>query len=105
MNRGNEMPTCPKCNKEIDHLHAFVVETVKYEIYLEERLFPGSGHKGLNWGRPQPTEGSAVDTEFCCPECGEALYSDVRATLVPMTAELPDSLAIQALVQAFLKSG
>ncbi len=30
------MPTCPKCNADVDHLHAFVEETNKYEIELEE---------------------------------------------------------------------
>ncbi|GAG48052.1 unnamed protein product [marine sediment metagenome] len=30
------MPTCPKCGKEINHLHAFVEETNKYEVQLEE---------------------------------------------------------------------
>jgi len=29
------MPICPKCKEDIDHLHAFVKETNKYEIELE----------------------------------------------------------------------
>jgi len=102
-------PTCPKCNKEIDHLYAFVVETNKYEIYLEEDLFPDSGHTGLNWGRAEPTEGSELSTEFCCPECGEAIFSDVKVDFTPFVVgrvlEKDSALVVDVkeLAEGFLK--
>jgi hypothetical protein len=70
------MPICPK-NEDcghIDHLHAFAEETNKYEIYLEENLFPESGHTGLNWSRPTPMEGSATRTVFNCPKCEDTIF-------------------------------
>ena len=70
------MPICPK-NEDcgyIDHLNAFVKETVKYEIWPEAKLFPDKPDPGLNWGRAEPTEGSATHTEFCCPKCGKTIF-------------------------------
>uniref|UniRef100_A0A6M3LXG9 Uncharacterized protein n=1 Tax=viral metagenome TaxID=1070528 RepID=A0A6M3LXG9_9ZZZZ len=105
------MPTCPKCKEDIDHLHAFVKETVKYEIWPESKLYPDKPDPGLNWGRPEPVEGSEVLTEFCCPECGKAIFED-RSRVPPcpvcgakdsrLVEEL-GTLYIEELVEKFLE--
>ncbi len=63
------MPTCPKCGKDIDHLHAFVEETNKYKVRLEE-----GDYQGLDWGRSEAVEASATHTDFNCPECDHTLF-------------------------------
>ena len=99
------MPTCPKCKADIDHLNAFVAETVKYEIYLDEL----AGHEGLNWGRAEPTEGSASFTEFSCPKCGEAIFTNDQRPPCPecgADSRLVNDLAtehIETVVVQFLK--
>jgi len=65
------MPTCPECGKELDHLHAIVEESNKYDIYLEEPPLTG-----LNWGRPEAQEGTALDIEWNCPYCDHNFFTE-----------------------------
>ena len=101
-----KMPICTKCGADIDHLHAFVAETNKYEIRLEDTPLTG-----LSWGRAEPTEGSASLTEFCCPECGETIFKEDKSPPCPICgardSKLVDDLAkehIETIVERFLKT-
>ena len=60
------MPRCPQCNREIDHLHHYQTELMKYQFSLD-----------LD-GNTQYDDRESIDTvgdpEWCCPECGEILF-------------------------------
>jgi predicted RNA-binding Zn-ribbon protein involved in translation (DUF1610 family) len=59
------MPKCPKCGKEIDHLHYHVKELARADF--------DEGGNYWNW--------DILDTdydtvEYCCPECGGVLFTN-----------------------------
>lgn len=60
---------CPKCGKEIEHLHAYCHEQNKYEVSYSER------HDNLDWSTSEVMEASCTKTEYGCPECGKILFT------------------------------
>ena len=58
------MPKCPKCNKEIDHLHDYV-KGWKYYQYFAKGDYDDEGFIPDDF----------ADEEYDCPECGETLFT------------------------------
>jgi hypothetical protein len=57
-----DMPKCPKCNEEIDHLHLYERFEKKYDYGVESKFFIA--------------DVDPDDIEFECPECNEALFDN-----------------------------
>ena len=59
------MPTCPHCNKEIDHLEGYSTEIVKYYVTVSK--------DGLNHDYQEFVD-DLDNPSYHCPECGEMLF-------------------------------
>jgi len=68
-----EVPTCPKCGKELTVLEAFAKEESKYEVYYNR-----GGTLGYDY--QECVEGSTQHTDFCCPYCHAVLFTSDDTT-------------------------
>jgi predicted RNA-binding Zn-ribbon protein involved in translation (DUF1610 family) len=60
------VPKCPKCGKEIDHLHYYAYELQKADFYVFDENTEYSGWDSLCDVKGEP--------DYECPECGETLF-------------------------------
>ena len=56
---------CPKCNKEIDHLHNIQTMWHRFDMVLTKKGFPKYDNE-KTW--------EADENSFACPECDEDLF-------------------------------
>ena len=68
------MAVCPKCGKEVSFLEEFEQVTQKYRF---TRGIDGLGN--YEYEEDVATMGGSM--EFCCPECGEAIFWDSELAL------------------------
>jgi len=77
-----QVPKCPKCSAEIDHLKNTTTEQQTYDFYPNE--VTGGPYYEL-----QDTEGAGDrhDSPFSCPVCGEELFHDETPALAFLRGE------------------
>jgi len=62
------MPTCPKCGKEIDHLNQFAPAEMRFKFTV--------GKDGESHSVPLGPSTFEAEEDFECPECQELLTND-----------------------------
>lgn len=64
----DDLPVCPKCGEEINHLDVYCFETNRYEVGLTMK------GDALDWSNSEVIESSETKRDYECPKCKSILF-------------------------------